>query len=100
MVPDPRGGRPKPMLQEDRMHLDGFDSIISAIGQGGDYEFIPTQERERLSMKWGKVVPEEYQQTALDKVFVGGDIANNTADAISAIEDGHHAARGIERFLS
>jgi thioredoxin reductase len=33
-------------------------------------------------------------------VFVGGDVANRTADAISAIEDGHHAARGIERFLN
>jgi hypothetical protein len=32
-------------------------------------------------------------------VFVGGDVANRTADAISAIEDGHHAARGINRFL-
>ena len=38
--------------------------------------------------------------TTLDKVFVGGDFANRTADAISAIEDGHHAARGINRFLN
>jgi hypothetical protein len=27
-------------------------------------------------------------------------IANSMADAISAIEDGHHAAWGIKRFLA
>ncbi len=99
MVPDPKGGRPRPVLQEDRMHTDTYDCIISAIGQAGDLGFIPTDMQERINMKWGKFVPGDYQQTTLAKLFVGGDIANNTADAISAIEDGHHAARGIERFL-
>ena len=81
------------------MHTDTYDCIISAIGQAGDLGFIPTDMQERINMKWGKFIPGDYQQTTLAKLFVGGDIANNTADAISAIEDGHHAARGIERFL-
>jgi NADPH-dependent glutamate synthase beta subunit-like oxidoreductase len=100
MVQDPKGGRPRPVLQEDRMHTDTFDCIISAIGQGGDLDFIPGNLQEQLAIEWGKFIPGEYQHTALDKVFVGGDVANRTADAISAIEDGHHAARGIERFLN
>jgi glutamate synthase (NADPH/NADH) small chain len=100
MVPDPKGGRPRPVLQEDRMHMDTFDCIISAIGQIGDYEFIPADDRDKLEIKWGKFLPRDYQHTALDKVFVGGDVANDVADAISAIEDGHHAARGIDKFLS
>ena len=100
MVDDPKGGRPRPVLQEDRIHEETYDSIISAIGQVGDYDFIPPAQLQQLDSKWGKFLPEEYQQTALEKVFVGGDIANNTADAISAIEDGHHAARGIERYLA
>ena len=99
MVDDPRGGRPRPVLQEDRMHLDSFDTVISAIGQGGNLDFIPTEIAEQLQIKWGKFIPGDYQQMALDKLFVGGDVANTTADAISAIEDGHHAARGIHRFL-
>lgn len=99
MVVDPRGGRPKPVLQEDRMHLDSFDSIISAIGQGSDLDYIPADIAEQLQIKWGKLIPGDYQQMALRKLFVGGDVANATADAISAIEDGHHAARGIHRFL-
>jgi len=100
MIPDPRGGRPKPVLQEERMHVDVYDSVISAIGQGSDLDFIPTSEQDELEIKWGKFVPGDYQATRMAKVFVGGDVANQTADAISAIEDGHHAARGIDHFLN
>jgi glutamate synthase (NADPH/NADH) small chain len=99
MLDDPRGGRPRPVLQEDRMHLDTFDTIVSAIGQGSNLDYIPTEIADQLQIKWGKFIPGDYQQMTLDKLFVGGDVANATADAISAIEDGHHAARGIHRFL-
>jgi len=100
MVQDPKGGRPRPVLQEDRMHTDTYDCIISAIGQGSDLEFLSKENQQQLAIEWGKFTPGEYQQSALQKVFVGGDVANRTADAISAIEDGHHAARGIERLLN
>jgi glutamate synthase (NADPH/NADH) small chain len=100
MVPDPKGGRPRPVLQEERMHLDSFDTIISAIGQGSDLDFISRDDQEQLEVKWGKFIAGDYQATRMQKLFVGGDVANRTADAISAIEDGHHAARGIVRFLS
>jgi glutamate synthase (NADPH/NADH) small chain len=100
MVDDPRGGRPKPVLMEDRMHEDCYDCIISAIGQGSELGFIPAEQQEQMEVQWGKFSPAEYQHTGLAKVFAGGDVANRTADAISAIEDGHHAARGIGRFLA
>jgi NADPH-dependent glutamate synthase beta subunit-like oxidoreductase len=100
MVADEKGGRPRPVLQEDRMHEETYDCIISAIGQGGNLDFIPADYRDQIEFQWGKFVPGDYQQTGLKKLFVGGDIANRTADAISAIEDGHHAARGIHRFLN
>lgn len=101
MVADDKGGRPRPVLQDDAvMHEETYDCIISAIGQGGNLDFIPGDYRDQIEFKWGKFVPGEYQQTALKKLFVGGDVANNTADAISAIEDGHHAARGIHKLLS
>jgi glutamate synthase (NADPH/NADH) small chain len=99
MLQDPKGGRPRPVLQEERMHLDTFDTVVSAIGQGSNLDYIPTEISDQLQIKWGKFIPGDYQQMVLDKLFVGGDVANATADAISAIEDGHHAARGIHRFL-
>ena len=100
MVDDPKGGRPRPVLQEDRMHTETYDCIISAIGQGSNLDYIPKDIQDKLGIEWGRIMPVEYQYTTLEKVFVGGDFANRTADAISAIEDGHHAARGINRFLN
>jgi NADPH-dependent glutamate synthase beta subunit-like oxidoreductase len=100
MVDDPKGGRPRPVLQEDRMHIETYDCIISAIGQGSNLDYISKEMHEQLAIEWGKFTPEEYQHTTLEKIFVGGDFANRTADAISAIEDGHHAARGIDRYLN
>ena len=100
MVDDPKGGRPRPVLQEDRMHVETYDSIISAIGQGSNLDYISKEMHEQLAIEWGKFTPGEYQHTTLEKVFVGGDFANQTADAISAVEDGHHAARGIDRMLN
>ncbi|MGB5440300.1 MAG: hypothetical protein WBN90_11710, partial [Gammaproteobacteria bacterium] len=100
MVDDPKGGRPRPVLQEDRMHVETYDSIISAIGQGSDLDFMTKEIQDQMAVEWGKFTPGDYQHTPLEKVFVGGDAANRVADAISAIEDGHHAARGIHRFLN
>ncbi len=100
MVQDPKGGRPRPVLQEDRMHVETYDCIISAIGQGSDLDFLTKEVQNQLAIEWGKFTPGEYQHTLLEKIFVGGDVANRVADAISAIEDGHHAARGIDRFLN
>ncbi len=100
MVQDPKGGRPRPVLQEDRMHTDTYDCIISAIGQGSNLDFITPEIQEELAIEWGKFTPGDYQRSELEKIFVGGDVANRTADAISAIEDGHHAARGIDRLLN
>jgi glutamate synthase (NADPH/NADH) small chain len=82
------------------MHEETYDCIISAIGQGSNLDFLSKDVQEQLAIEWGKFSPAEYQHTTLSKVFVGGDVANRTADAISAIEDGHHAARGIDRFLN
>ena len=100
MMDDPKGGRPRPVLQEERMHEETYSAIISAIGQGGDFGFLNAEQLGQMPNKWGKFLPADFQAAGLEKVFVGGDIANSTADAISAIEDGHHAARGIGRFLA
>jgi glutamate synthase (NADPH/NADH) small chain len=100
MVQDPKGGRPRPVLQEDRMHVETYDCIVSAIGQSSDLDFLSKEIQDQLAIEWGKFTPGEYQHTSLAKIFAGGDVANRTADAISAIEDGHHAARGIDRFLN
>jgi len=100
MVADAKGGRPRPVLMEDKIHTETYDSVISAIGQGGDFGFLSEEYAGKIEMKRGKVISNQYRQTGIPKLFVGGDIANDTADAISAIADGHQAAIGIDRYLS
>ncbi|MBT7468872.1 MAG: FAD-dependent oxidoreductase, partial [Candidatus Cloacimonetes bacterium] len=100
MVVQENGGRPKPVAIEGDIHERIVDTIVSAIGQAGNFEFIPKDISEKIKFKWGKVIVNDVCQTAVKNIFAGGDIANPTADAISAIADGHNAAKGIDGFLN
>ncbi len=99
MVDQGPGQRPKPVLQEEKVHTEVYDSIISAIGQDADYSFLPESFLERVEVNRGKVTTNDLKQTGDPKIFAGGDIVNRKRDAISAIGDGHQAARGIDHFL-
>jgi glutamate synthase (NADPH/NADH) small chain len=99
MVPDPNGGRPRPKIIEGDEHIIETTAVIGAIGQEANYSFIPEDIKEQIEIKRGRIVVNEYQQTGLDWLFAGGDIANNRADAISAVADGFRAVKGIEKFI-
>lgn len=93
------GKRPRPVLIEGSRNEVTATSVIAAIGQEADYSFLPQEFVDRLTFKSGAVVTDENMQTADPKIFAGGDIRNRTRDAISAIADGHRAAKGIDLFL-
>jgi glutamate synthase (NADPH/NADH) small chain len=93
------GRRPKPVLIEGEEHTEVFDTVISAIGQDADYSFLPEEVLSRVTVERGKVVTNQYRQTGDPRIFAGGDIVNPKRDAISAIANGHEAAKGIDRFL-
>lgn len=94
------GKRPRPVLKEGSRNEVTVSSVIAAIGQEADYSFLPREFVDKLSFKSGAVVTDENMQTADPKIFAGGDIRNRTRDAISAIADGHKAARGMDLFLA
>jgi len=100
MLDDGKGGRPRPRLIEGDEHIMPVDTIVGAIGQEADYSFIPEAIREQLEINRGRIVTGEFKATALPWLFAGGDIANNTADAISAIADGYKAVKGIEKLIA
>ena len=100
MVPDPAGGRPRPRLIEGSEELIECDIVVPAIGQQADYSFLGEEISDRLSFQRGMVEVDEYRRTGDPKIFAGGDIANRKRDAISAIADGHSAAKGIDLYLS
>ncbi len=98
MVTDGKGGRPSPKLIEGDEVVLEVDTIIGAIGQEADYSFLPEDIMKSIVNK-GRINVNAKQQTDLPWLFAGGDIANKTADAISAIADGYRAVKGIEAFL-
>ncbi|HKK49215.1 MAG TPA: FAD-dependent oxidoreductase, partial [Alkalispirochaeta sp.] len=100
MVPDERGGRPRPKLIEGSEETIECDTVIPAIGQQADYQFLPPEVAERVQFERGMVTVNEFKQTGDAKIFAGGDIANRTRDAISAIANGHSAAKGIDIYLT
>jgi glutamate synthase (NADPH/NADH) small chain len=99
MVEKEGASRPSPEAIAGDIDFLEVDAVISAIGQGADYTFLTPEYESRIKFKKGKVIVNEYCQTTEPKIFAGGDIANRTADAISAIADGHNAAKGIDIFL-
>ena len=99
MVDQGEGKRPKPVLIEGRLHTEVYDSIISAIGQDADYSFLPEEFLSQVTVERGKVLTNDLRQTGDPRIFAGGDIVNRKRDAISAIGDGHQAARGIDKYL-
>ena len=94
------GGRPRPVAIEGDITTREFDTIIPAIGQSGDFSFLSKEIDNSIEYKWNKVLTSEIGETGAKRVFAGGDIVNATADAISAIADGHKAARGIDAVLN
>jgi len=91
--------RPKPKIIPGKTYENTGTTIISAIGQAGEYSFIPDEIGEHIDFKWGRIVTDNKYQTGDPKIFAGGDIVNQTRDAISAIADGHQAAKGIDEYL-
>jgi len=100
MVDQGEGNRPKPVAIEGDIHEILIDNLITAIGQGPDYSFLGEDISAKIKFDKYKVITNKYGQTSLPKIFAGGDIVNNMADAISAIADGYKAAKGINDFLN
>ncbi len=100
MVSDGEGRRPKPVLIEGSENMIECDTVIPAIGQSGDFSFLPEEIAKSIVGKRGYIEVNEFYQTPVEKIYAGGDITNPTRDAISAIANGHSAAKGIDIYLN
>jgi len=56
--------------------------------------------KDKIETKWQTLTVDEDGKTNVEKIFSGGDVSNNVADAVSAVADGHKAAIGIDKFLN
>ncbi|MBE0639743.1 MAG: putative selenate reductase subunit YgfK [Bacteroidales bacterium] len=76
-------GRPLPVEIPDSDHSYEFDTIIPAIGQELDIDFV---DADLLKTRNGSY------QTKIENVFIGGDALRGAATAIKAIGDGRKVA--------
>ena len=86
LVPDPDGGRPRPVPTDETFTL-GADTLIVSIGQRVKAGFLPGA----MTLK----ADPHTSQTSLPNVFAGGDAVRGAATLINAVADGRHAAETI-----
>jgi len=100
MVDQGDGKRPQPIpIPGSRETLDA-NTVISAIGQGMNFNWMDGEAFAKIKFGKWSLEADRWGQTSDTKIFIGGDMFNSTADAITAIADGHRSARAIDKVLS
>lgn len=79
-------GRPKPVKIEGSEFEIPCDTIIPAIGQKTNIDFIPSELLKANTVNY---------KTKLKNIYVGGDALRGASTAINAIADGRKAAQEI-----
>jgi NADPH-dependent glutamate synthase beta subunit-like oxidoreductase len=90
-------GRRKPIPIEDSEFTRETDTVILAIGEAPDLEFLPKEiELNENGTVWVNPITME---TSLSGIFAGGDAVTGPATVIEAIQAGKRAAESIENYL-
>ncbi len=100
MVDKGDGKRPSPVLIEGSRNVIHATKVVAAIGQEANYEWLDGETTKEVKLGKRKIEADRWGKTDDPKIYIGGDMFNRTADAISAIADGHRSARAIDSFLS
>lgn len=100
MVDQGDGKRPQPIAIPGSREVLAADTVIAAIGQGMNFLWMEGEASARIEFGKWNIKADRWGRTTDAKVFIGGDMFNDRADAISAIADGHRSARAIDKSLS
>ena len=90
-------GRRKPIPIEGSAFTQKVDTVILAIGEAPDVEFLPKEIE--LNDEGTIAVNPITMETSMQGVFAGGDAVSGPATVIEAICAGKRAAESIERYL-
>jgi formate dehydrogenase major subunit len=94
-----RSGRRRPVPVEGSDFEIEADTIIGAIGQSTNTQFLYNDFPVKLN-KWGDVeINGKTMQTSEPKIFSGGDCVTGPATVIQAVGAGRRAAEAIDCFL-
>lgn len=92
-------GRFKPELSPGTEQDWPCDSVIVAIGQVGELEWVRNEDELEVTPRGTLAVDLETLMTTAEGVFAGGDIAFGPRLIINAVADGQRAAAGIDSLL-
>ncbi|MEX1138241.1 MAG: FAD-dependent oxidoreductase [Bacteroidota bacterium] len=92
-------GRFNPVYDETVKEVFEADSVILAIGQQADLEFLkPSDGVELTPARLVKIDPQSLATTA-PGVFAGGDVAFGPRNIIDAVANGKKAALSMDEYL-
>ncbi|MFQ5436005.1 MAG: FAD-dependent oxidoreductase, partial [Anaerolineae bacterium] len=92
-------GRFNPQLISGSETVWECDSVIVAIGQSAELDWIQPDDGLELTPRGALIVDKETLATTAGGVYVGGDLAFGPRLIINAVADGQHAARSIHTYL-
>jgi len=94
-----RSGRRRPIPIEGSEVAFEADTIIGAIGQSTNTQFLYHDLPVKLN-KWGDIeIDGKTFQTSEVGIFAGGDCVTGPATVIQAVAAGRHAAESMDSFL-
>ncbi|HET57618.1 MAG TPA: hydrogenase [Deltaproteobacteria bacterium] len=95
-----RSGRRRPIPVEGSEFTLDVDSVISAIGQQPDVEFVPEDSGVSIN-KWScfDLAENRKTETTSAKVYAGGDAVTGPWTVIGAIQAGHQAAAEMDEAI-
>jgi formate dehydrogenase major subunit len=94
-----RSGRRRPIPIEGSETAFEADTIIGAIGQSTNTQFLYNDLPVKLN-KWGDIeINGKTFQTSEINIFAGGDCVTGPATVIQAVAAGRHAAEAMDSFL-
>jgi heterodisulfide reductase subunit A len=92
-------GRRRPVPIEGSEYVIDAQTIVPAISQGTNLNFLPADHGFKLS-RWNTFEIDEHTgATNIPGVFAGGDVITGPDIAIRAIAGGKRAAVGIHEYL-
>lgn len=87
-----------PKYDESILTQTSADTVILAIGQAPDTDYLAKEGLELTKGGWIKADPITLE-TNIAGIFAGGDVVTGPKSVVEAIEQGHRAAESIERYL-
>lgn len=90
--------RPKTVCSDETEIIKGTD-VYMAVGNDPDFKYFTDEMMKDLDINRNKItVKSNGQIEGYPWLFAGGDIVHGP-DIITAVADGHNAARGIDEYL-